>query len=61
MPTSRPLDDAALDRWLHARLRERHEAVLREPIPDSLLRLLTDDPNSPLPFSGRERHPQRLT
>ncbi len=46
MPTLRRLEDLAVDRWLQASLRDRHKAVLREPIPESLLRLLRDDPGA---------------
>ena len=40
MPLSRPSEDQALDRWIRDCLREQHAAVLNEPMPDSLLRLL---------------------
>ena len=41
--TRRPMDDAAVDRWLRTNLRDRHQAVIREPLPESLLKLLLDD------------------
>ena len=43
MPDFRPMDDVAIDRWLHTHLRARHDAVLHERIPESLLRLLRED------------------
>ena len=46
MPTPRPFDETAIDCWVQACLRERHEPVTGEPIPDALLRLLQEDHES---------------
>ena len=43
MPIPRPPEDLALDRWIRDRLREQHSAILHEPLPDALLRLLRED------------------
>jgi hypothetical protein len=46
-----------LDVWLHRALRRRFDAVLREPLPPDLLRLL-GGPGHPQPCAeaGAERH-----
>ncbi|GAA0566692.1 hypothetical protein GCM10009416_00840 [Craurococcus roseus] len=36
-------DDAFLDLWLRLELRESFDAVVAEPIPDDLLRLIEED------------------
>lgn len=46
MFTSRLLEEQSFDRWVRNSLRERYAAVLHEPVPDALLRLLTDVPDS---------------
>jgi hypothetical protein len=42
MPAPRPRDQQAFNRWIDISLRERHDAVALEPLPDSLLKLLQD-------------------
>ncbi len=37
------LDEGYLDRWLKRSLRERYAAVLREPVPEELTRLLPQE------------------
>lgn len=39
---------AAFDLWLERGLARQHEAVLHEPVPDDLLRLLDDEPVEPV-------------
>lgn len=39
---------AAFDLWLERGLALQHEAVLHEPVPDDLLRLLGDTPAEPV-------------
>ena len=45
MPVQRPQNAQAVDRWVQQSLTERYDATLREPVPESLLKLLSD----PLP------------
>ena len=40
MPTPRPQDSQAVDRWLRLSLAQRYDAILREPLPDALRKLL---------------------
>lgn len=42
MPVQCPLEDCPLDRWMQVALAERYGAALREPIPEALLKLLSD-------------------
>ncbi len=46
MTTRRPPGEAAIDRWLMVNLRDQHQAVMREPIPDALTKLLAGDQGS---------------
>lgn len=39
---------AAFDLWLERGLALQHEAVLHEPVPDDLMRLLADAPAEPV-------------
>lgn len=41
MPVQRTQEPEAIDRWVQASLAERYADTLREPIPDTLLKLLT--------------------
>ena len=41
-PMSMPSDDATFDAWLRRALVEAHDAVLHDPVPDRLLRILSD-------------------
>ncbi len=43
MVAPRWLDEGYLDRWLKRSLHERYSAVLREPVPDELIRLLSKE------------------
>ena len=43
MPTTHMRDEPSIDRWVQTSLRQRYAAILLEPVPDSLLRLLRDD------------------
>ncbi len=43
MPVSRPLKTEAVELWLRQCLREQHAAIMREPLPDELVRLLQDE------------------
>ncbi len=45
MQTPRPQDEQAISRWLQVSLARRYTAVLQEPVPESLLRLLGDTQN----------------
>ena len=42
LPMSMPSDDASFDAWLRRALTEAHDAVLHDPVPDRLLRILQD-------------------
>ena len=42
MPVDRRPADEAIMRWLERSLRERHEADLREPLPEALSKLLRE-------------------
>ena len=42
MPLPRQPEPDAIDRWLHVSLLERYAETLREPVPDALLKLLSD-------------------
>ena len=43
MPIRHRFADIALKQWLEALLRERHSAVMAEPLRENLLKLLQDD------------------
>ncbi len=43
MPSPRPVHDQAVDLWVRDSLRASHAAILQEPVPDALLKLLRDD------------------
>ena len=42
MPNPRPQENRAIDDWLQRSLNERYSATLREPVPESILKLLDD-------------------
>jgi hypothetical protein len=42
MQTTRPQDEQAISRWLQLSLSRRYSAVLAEPVPETLLRLLRE-------------------
>ena len=44
LPMSMPSDDASFDAWLRRALLKAHDAVLHDPVPDRLLRILQDPP-----------------
>ncbi len=43
MPVSRPLETEAVELWLRQCLREQHAAIMREPLPEGLVRMLQDE------------------
>ena len=44
LPMSMPSDDVSFDAWLRRALTEAHDAVLHDPVPDRLLRILREPP-----------------
>ncbi len=42
MPIPRPQDKRAIEDWLQQSLNERYSATLREPVPESILKLLDE-------------------
>jgi hypothetical protein len=42
MQIPRPQDEQAINRWVQVSLNRRYSAVLCEPVPEALLRLLDD-------------------